>query len=64
MLTYPVTMALWAFLLMGFTLLGIFSLYLGLVLVVPMLGHASWHAYRELVDVSEWPSLLDDEGQP
>ena len=59
-LTYPVTMALWAFLLMGFTMLGIFSLYLGLILVVPMLGHASWHAYRELVDVSELPSRLDD----
>jgi uncharacterized membrane protein len=63
-LTYPVTMALWAFLLMGMTALGIFSLYLGLILVVPLLGHASWHAYRELVDVSEWPSRLDDEGQP
>lgn len=59
-LTYPVTMALWAFLLMGFTLLGIFSLYLGLILVVPMLGHASWHAYRELVDVQDLPSRLDD----
>lgn len=60
-LTYPVTMALWAFLLMGFTLLGIFSLYLGLVLVVPMLGHASWHAYRDLVDVHELPSRLGEE---
>lgn len=60
-LTYPVTMALWAFLLMGFTLLGIFSLYFGLILVVPMLGHASWHAYRELVDVHELPPRLDDE---
>lgn len=60
-LTYPVTMAFWAFLLMGFTLLGIFSLYLGLILVVPMLGHASWHAYRELVDVRELPSRLGDE---
>ncbi|TXI66458.1 MAG: DUF2189 domain-containing protein [Limnohabitans sp.] len=63
-LTYPVTMALWAFLLMAMTALGIFSLYLGLILVVPLLGHASWHAYRELVDVSEWPPRLDDEGQP
>ena len=62
-LTYPITMALWAFLLMGFTALGIFSLYLGLILVVPMLGHASWHAYRELVDVSQLPSRLDDEDQ-
>ena len=48
-LAYPVTMAFWAFLLMAFTALGIFSLYLGLIFVVPMLGHASWHAYRDLV---------------
>ena len=62
-LTYPVTMALWAFLLMGFSVLGLFSLYLGLILVVPLLGHASWHAYRELVDVRALPPRLDeDEG--
>lgn len=60
-LTYPVTLALWAFLLMGFTLLGLFSAYLGLILVVPLLGHASWHAYRDLVDVSQLPPRLDHE---
>lgn len=46
----PVPMALWAALLLLFTLLGLGSLLLGLVLVVPMLGHASWYAYRDLVD--------------
>jgi uncharacterized membrane protein len=60
-LTYPGTMALWAFLLMAFSLLGIFSLFLGLILVVPMLGHASWHAYRDLVDVRGLPTRLDEE---
>ncbi len=35
-----------------FTLLGLGSLMLGLVFVVPMLGHASWHAYRDTVDAS------------
>lgn len=60
-LTHPVTMALWAFLLMGFSLLGIFSAFVGLVLVVPVLGHASWHAYREIVDVQELPARLEDE---
>jgi uncharacterized membrane protein len=63
-LSHPITMALWAFLLMGLSLLGLFSLFLGLILVVPLLGHASWHAYRELVDVSLLPARLDeDEGQ-
>lgn len=63
-LTSPTTMAFWAFLLMGFSALGLFSLFLGLILVVPLLGHASWHAYRALVDVSGLPPRLsDDEGQ-
>ena len=61
-LSHPVTLALWAFLLMGLTLLGIFSLFLGLILVVPLLGHASWHAYREMVDASGLPPRLDEEG--
>ena len=40
---------------MGFTLLGLGSLLLGLIAVIPMLGHASWHAYRDLVDVTGVP---------
>jgi uncharacterized membrane protein len=51
----PVPMAFWAFLVMGFTLLGFASLLLGLIAIMPMLGHASWHAYRDLVDVSDLP---------
>ena len=48
----PVPMALWAAIIMGFTLLGLGSLLLGLIPIIPMLGHASWHAYRDLVDAS------------
>jgi len=45
----PVPMGVWAVLVMGFTLLGLASLMLGLIFVMPMLGHASWHAYRDLL---------------
>jgi uncharacterized membrane protein len=55
-ITNPVPMALWAALIMGFTLLGLGSLLLGLIAVIPMLGHASWHAYRDLVDASTLPA--------
>ena len=51
-LTNPLPLALWATLIMGFTLLGLGSLLIGLVAVIPMLGHASWHAYRALIDTS------------
>lgn len=54
-LANPVPMGLWAALIMVFTLLGLGSLLLGLIAVIPMLGHASWHAYRDLVDASSLP---------
>jgi uncharacterized membrane protein len=50
-----VPLALWAALLMGLTLLGMALLMLGLVVVVPWLAHASWHAYRDLVDAADAP---------
>lgn len=58
----PVPMAWWAALIMGFTLLGLCSALLGLIFVVPMLGHASWHAYRDLVDASALPDRAPTTG--
>lgn len=58
----PGPMAWWAFLIMGFSLLGLFSLLLGLIAVLPMLGHASWHAYRDLVDASALPERTATTG--
>lgn len=55
-LANPVPMAFWASIIMIFTILGIGSLMLGLIFVIPMLGHASWHAYRDLVDASQLPA--------
>ncbi len=54
-LVNPIPMALWAAVIMGLTLLGLGTMLLGLVVVIPLLGHASWHAYRELVDASDLP---------
>ncbi|MEY2874510.1 MAG: hypothetical protein RLZZ373_1881 [Pseudomonadota bacterium] len=48
----PLPMAVWAALVMGFTLLGLGAMLVGLVFVVPMLGHASWYAYRDLYPAS------------
>ena len=45
----PAPMALWATLILIITLLGMVTLLLGLVVAVPWLAHASWHAYRDLV---------------
>lgn len=57
-LANPAPMALWAALIVLLTLLGLGSMLVGLIVVMPLLGHASWHAYRELVDASAF-ALLD-----
>lgn len=59
-ISHPVILAFWAFLIMVFSLLGVLSLFLGLVFVVPMLGHASWHAYKDLVDSDAWPDRFPE----
>ncbi len=61
-LTNPVPLALWAALIMSLTLLGLGTLLLGLIVLLPLLGHASWHAYRDLVDASLLPERLPPEG--
>jgi uncharacterized membrane protein len=62
-LTHPLPMVFWAFLIMGFSLLGLFSMFLGLILIVPMLGHGSWHAYRQLIDASGLPERMSGQGE-
>jgi uncharacterized membrane protein len=57
-LTHPMPMVLWAFLIMGLSMMGILSLFIGLIVIVPMLGHASWYAYRDLVDIREVPERI------
>ena len=41
---------LWSGIIVGLTLLGFATALFGLVLIMPILGHASWHAYRDLVE--------------
>ena len=45
----PVAMLVWAVLIAGLTAIGFVLLLFGLIIVLPLLGHATWHAYREIV---------------
>jgi uncharacterized membrane protein len=54
---HPLPLALWAALIMALTLVGMATLLLGLIVVLPWLAHSSWHAYRDLVDTSNWHEL-------
>jgi uncharacterized membrane protein len=42
-------MLVWAGLIVRLTAGGFITLLLGMVVVAPLLGHATWHAYRDLV---------------
>lgn len=42
-------MLLWAGLILLFAGIGILPLYLGLIVTFPLLGYATWHAYRDIV---------------
>lgn len=43
-------MALWAALIVGLIAIGFATAMIGMVVILPVLGYASWHAYRELVE--------------
>ncbi len=48
---HPGPMLLWAWLIAVLVAMGLASMFVGLALVFPLIGHATWHAYRSLVIV-------------
>ncbi len=48
----PLAMALWAAIIMVLTALSMATAMVGFAFAVPVIGHASWHAYRETVDTT------------
>ena len=42
-------MLVWGALIVGLTALGFATVLLGMLVIAPLLGHATWHAYRDLV---------------
>lgn len=45
----PVPMAAWGLVVAGLLFLGSLPLFVGLAVVMPILGHATWHLYRRVV---------------
>jgi uncharacterized membrane protein len=43
-------MLVWAFMIVALTFFGFVTLMAGLVVIMPLLGHATWHAYKDLVE--------------
>lgn len=46
-------MACWAFFVAVATLIAMLPAFLGLLVVLPVLGHATWHLYRALIAPGE-----------
>jgi uncharacterized membrane protein len=59
-LTNPVTMAVWGLIIAGLLLIGSLPLFIGLAVVMPVLGHSSWHLYRKVVE----PDLNPQKDEP
>ena len=52
----PGPMAAWAAIIMLATVASMATMMMGFMFSVPLIGHATWHAYRDLIDASAWPS--------
>jgi len=46
----PVTTALWGLIVAGLLVIGSLPFFLGLTVVMPVLGHSTWHLYRRVVE--------------
>lgn len=51
----PLPMAMWGLMVAALLVLGSLPFFLGLAVVVPVLGHATWHLYRKMVEPAATP---------
>jgi len=49
------TMFLWGLMIVSFVIIGFLTFFIGFIVFLPLIGHATWHAYRDTVDASQWP---------
>lgn len=48
-------MAVWSIVIVGSVLTGLVTAWLSFIVVMPWIGHATWHAYQSTIDASDWP---------
>jgi len=48
-------MAVWAALIVVLTLVGFATAFVGLAVLMPLIGHATWHGYRETIRSDVFP---------
>jgi len=48
-------MALWLTIIVTSLLLGVVTAFVGLIVIVPVIGYAAWHGYLETIDADQFP---------
>jgi uncharacterized membrane protein len=61
-LANPVTMAVWGLIVAALLVIGSIPFLFGLAIVMPVLGHATWHLYRKVVEPN--PNPAQEHGRP
>jgi hypothetical protein len=57
-------MALWGLIVAGLLVIGSLPLLFGLAVVVPILGHSTWHLYRKVVEPGPPPPRQEPPPTP
>ena len=55
-------MGVWISLIGLTVVIGFATAFLAFIVLLPLIGHATWHAYRETIDASAWPKNLAGDG--
>ena len=45
----------WACIIVAIVAIGFATAFIGFIVLMPLVGHATWHAYKETIDSSAWP---------
>jgi uncharacterized membrane protein len=56
-------MLVWAGLIGLAVLSGFATAFLSYIVFLPVIGHATWHAYRETIDASAWPQNMPGDSR-
>jgi uncharacterized membrane protein len=51
------TMLVWGMIVVALTVVGFVTAMLGFIVIIPWLGYATWHAYRDTLIVDQWETL-------
>jgi uncharacterized membrane protein len=48
-------MLVWLTIVVASLLLGVLTAFIGLVVIIPIIGFAAWHGYQETIDADQFP---------